>query len=231
VYPRFCIYRHFPSSSRSLRYLFSCLQSSGPNSAGRASAAAWSFREERLWNRSCYLGTLCPIRGRLAIISLEEVLEGANAWTRSRSPLAAARAFELCRVYTHALSGRFRPPICRRSGVSPRKESIPREHHPKIRVSLHNDLACHLRMNRAVVGIFSRLGECVGELFVRVPHLGLEHALSADNRMGSVIMVGPRHCPSDGYRDRLRPKTEIVDLYVHIWRGRLVARTGVRGSR
>jgi hypothetical protein len=76
-------------------------------------------------------------------------------------------------------------------------------------------------MDRAIVGILSRLGKRVGELFVRISHLGLEHAICADNRMGSVITVGPRNSRPDGYRDRLRPKAKIVDLYVRICRGRL----------
>src|ERR1017187_156722 len=47
-------------------------------------------------------------------------------------------------------------------------------------VSLHYYLAGHLRVDRAVVGIRSRLGKCVGELFIRIQHLGLEHTLCTD---------------------------------------------------
>jgi hypothetical protein len=68
--------------------------------------------------------------------------------------------------------------------------------------SLHHDLAGHFRMDRAVVGIRSCLGERVREFLVRVHHLGLG-------------------C-SDGYRDRLRPKNEIIDLHRHVCSGGLV---------
>jgi len=42
------------------------------------------------------------------------------------------------------------------------------------RVSLHHNLAGHFRVDRAVVGIRSRLVKLVGELFVRIPHLDLK---------------------------------------------------------
>ena len=80
--------------------------------------------------------------------------------------------------------------------------------------SLHHDLAGHLRVERAVVGKRSRLGKRVGKLFVRIPHLGFEHTVCADHRMGNVITVRPGNCRSDGYRERLRPKTEIVDFHL-----------------
>ena len=63
-----------------------------------------------------------------------------------------------------------------------------------IRVSLHHDLAGHLRMDGAVVGIGSRLGKRVGKLFIRIEHFGLEHTLCADRGMGNVIFVCQRDC-------------------------------------
>src|SRR4029077_15027898 len=94
--------------------------------------------------------------------------------------------------------------------------------------SLHHDLAGHLRMDRAVVGVRSRFSERVRELFVRIAHLGVEQAVCADHRMGNIITVGPGNCSSDGYRDRLRPKTEIVDFYFRVCCGGLVIRRDAR---
>ena len=64
-------------------------------------------------------------------------------------------------------------------------------------------------MDRAVVGIRSCLGKRVREFFVRVHHLGLEHAVCAHGRMRNVITVCPGNCCSDGYRDRRGPKTKL----------------------
>ena len=46
--------------------------------------------------------------------------------------------------------------------------------------SLHYYLAGHLRVDGAVVWIRSRLGKRVGELFIRIQHLGLEDTLCTD---------------------------------------------------
>src|SRR5712664_1281693 len=73
----------------------------------------------------------------------------------------------------------------------------------EVAASLHHDLASHFRVDRAVVGIRSRLGKCVGELFVRISHLGLEHAICAHHRMGNIIIIGPYNRRSDRYRDSL----------------------------
>ena len=72
--------------------------------------------------------------------------------------------------------------------------------------SLHHDLSRHLRVDRTKIGICSRLGKCVRELLVRIPHLGLEHTVCADHRVGNIITVGPDDRRSDRYRQRLRPK-------------------------
>ena len=93
---------------------------------------------------------------------------------------------------------------------------------------LHHDLAGHLRMDRAVVGIRSRLGKRVGEFLVCIPDLGLEHTVCADYRMGNVIAVGPCDCRSDRYRNCLRSKTEIVNCYLRVCRGGLVIRRDAR---
>jgi hypothetical protein len=78
---------------------------------------------------------------------------------------------------------------------------------------VHHDRAGHLRVDRAVVGIRSRLGKGVGEFFVRIAHLGPEHAVCADHGMRNVIAVGPGHRRSNRYRERLRSKTEVIDLH------------------
>jgi len=96
--------------------------------------------------------------------------------------------------------------------MPPDVKQFPSQRHRRVHVSLHHDLSGHLRMDRAVVGIRSRLGKRVGEFFIRIQHLGLEHAFRADRRMGNVIIVCPGDCGSDGYRERLRPKYEIVDF-------------------
>ena len=94
--------------------------------------------------------------------------------------------------------------------------------------SLHHDLAGHFRMDRAVVGIRSCLGKRIRELFVRVHHLGLEHAVCADHRVGNIITVGPDDRRSHSYGQRLRPKAEIVDLDFCICRRGLIIRLDTR---
>lgn len=83
-------------------------------------------------------------------------------------------------------------------------------------VLLHYYLARHLGVDCAVIRIRSRLGKGVREPFVCIEHLGLEHAFCTDRRMGNIIMVGPSNCCSNRYRDRLRPKNEIIYLYVRV---------------
>ncbi len=94
----------------------------------------------------------------------------------------------------------------------PDVKQFPSQRHRRVHASLHHDLSGHLRMDRAVVGIRSRLGKRVGEFFIRIQHLGLEYTLCTDRRMGDVITVCPGNCRSDGYRERLRPKNEVVDF-------------------
>src|SRR5215472_11486666 len=76
-------------------------------------------------------------------------------------------------------------------------------------VLLHHDFPSHLRMNRTKIRICPRLVKCVGELLVRIPHLGLEHTVRADHRVGNVISVGPDDRRSDRNRQRLRPKLKL----------------------
>jgi len=90
--------------------------------------------------------------------------------------------------------------------------------------SLHYDFASHLRVNRAVVRIRSRLGEGVGEFFVRIQHLGLEHTFGAHRRMWDVVTVGPGNRRSNRHGDRLRPENEIIDFNPRRYRRRLCVR-------
>ena len=91
---------------------------------------------------------------------------------------------------------------------------------------LHNDCAGHFRMDRAAVGIRSRLGKRLRELFVRVHHLGLKHDICAHGRMRNVITVRSGNCCSDGYRDRLRHTSN-----PHIFLRHLVISSNLDNSR
>jgi|HubBroStandDraft_6_1064221.scaffolds.fasta_scaffold22311_6 hypothetical protein len=99
---------------------------------------------------------------------------------------------------------------------------FPSQCHRRVRVSLHHDLAGHLWVYRAVVGIRSRLGKRIGEFFIRIQHLGLEHTLRADRRMRDVITVCPGNRRSNGYRECLRPKNEIINFHRRDSRGGVV---------
>jgi hypothetical protein len=94
--------------------------------------------------------------------------------------------------------------------------------------SLHHDLAGHFRMDRAIVWIGSCLGKRLRELFVPIHHLGLEHAACAHGRMRDVITICPGNCCSDGCRDCLRPKSEIIDFQRPICHVGLVSCCGAR---
>ena len=65
-------------------------------------------------------------------------------------------------------------------------------------------------MNRTKIGIRSRLGKSIGKLLVRIPHLGLEDTVCADDGVGNIITVGPDDRRADRHRQRLRPKAEVV---------------------
>jgi len=87
---------------------------------------------------------------------------------------------ELCRVCVHSGLRRFgERPFCSATNVaaSGRPSPCAPVRRPS---SLHHDLAGHLRVDRAVVGIGSCLGKCVGKLFIRIEHLGLEYTLGTD---------------------------------------------------
>jgi hypothetical protein len=58
--------------------------------------------------------------------------------------------------------------------------------------SLDHNFASHLRVQGAEVGKSSGLGKCIGELFVCIQYLGLEHTICADNRVRNIIALSPK---------------------------------------
>jgi len=68
-------------------------------------------------------------------------------------------------------------------------------------------------MNRAEVGVGTGLGKRIRKLLVGVSHLGLEHTVCADNRMGNIIPVCPSNRRSGSHRERPGRETKIIDLY------------------
>src|ERR1700687_219182 len=84
--------------------------------------------------------------------------------------------------------------------------------------SLHDDLAGHLRVNRAEVWISSRLAEGVRELLIRIEHFGFEDAVCADDRMWNIVAVGPRHGCPHGYGEGSRAEAEVIDLHLRCFR-------------
>src|SRR6266853_5406100 len=151
------------------------------------------------------------------------------AWTRSRSslvPVLTSNCAACAAIFVQSFlqnNRSVKPPT-----LAMKRQPFPWQCHLQVRVLLHHDLAGHLRMDRAVVGIGSRLGERVGERFVCIPHLGLEHSICADHRMRNVITVSPGHCGSDGYRNCRRSKTEIINLHLRVCRGGLGIRCDAR---
>src|SRR5258708_27657483 len=82
--------------------------------------------------------------------------------------------------------------------------------------SLDDDLAGHLRVNRAEIRIRSRLAEREGELLVRIEHFGLERLwiVRADHRMGHIVSIRPRHACSHWHRECRRSEAEVIDLHL-----------------
>jgi hypothetical protein len=90
----------------------------------------------------------------------------------------------------------------------------------------HHDLPRHLRMDAAVIGIRPCLGKRVGEAFVRVHHLGLEQEICTDGGMRNIVVVRPSHGSAGRYRNRLRTKAEILNLYLRVCCRARVTRRG-----
>src|SRR4029077_8480080 len=163
------------------------------------------------WESSVLCVTLWAMRRSLRSYRFTSCSKAATspfllAWTRFRSSSATVLAANCADsgvifVQVEAIEAA-------RNG-----KSFPLQCHLEAALSLHHDFPGHLGVDRAEVGIRSRLGKSVGERLVRIPHLGLEHAVCAHHRMGNIIMVYPGNCGSNGYRDSLRPKTEIIDCY------------------
>src|SRR5260370_16750259 len=80
--------------------------------------------------------------------------------------------------------------------------------------SLDDDLAGHLRVNRAEVRISSCLAEREGKLLVRIEHFGLEDALWAHHCVWNVVAVGPRYRLA--HRTVQRPPAQPELAFLHL---------------
>src|SRR4029077_3269259 len=146
------------------------------------------------------------------------------AWTRSKSssaPVLTANCAESGVIKFQSVEN---DSLVEAIEAARKAKPLPFQCRLEVAASLHHDLASHLRVDRAVIGIRPRLGKCVGERFVCIPHLGLEHAVCAHHRMRNIIMIDPCNRRSDWYRDRLGSKTEIIDFYFRVRRCGLVSR-------
>src|ERR1700675_3967950 len=77
-------------------------------------------------------------------------------------------------------------------------------------ISLHDDLAGHLRVNRAEVGVGSCFAESEGKLFVGIQHFGFEHFVRAHHRVGNIVAVGPSDGSSHRHRQVPRAKAKLL---------------------
>src|SRR5258708_6495510 len=78
--------------------------------------------------------------------------------------------------------------------------------------SLHDDLAGHLRVNRAEIRISPRFAEREGKLLVRIERFGLKHSVTADDRMWNIVAIGPRHAGSHSHREIRPAGAAFIDL-------------------
>src|ERR1700730_8132962 len=100
------------------------------------------------------------------------------AWTRSRSSLATAVTANCAKSGVISVQSALENNSLAAAIEAPRNgKRLPLPCRLEIAASLHHDLAGHLWVDRAVVRISSRLGKRVGELFIRIHHLGLEQTL------------------------------------------------------
>src|SRR5260370_8315654 len=80
--------------------------------------------------------------------------------------------------------------------------------------SLHDDLAGHLRVNRAEIRISPRFAEREGKLLVRIERFGLKHSVTADDRMWNIVAIGPRHAGSHSHRESHRAQADFIHLHL-----------------
>src|SRR5580700_7596011 len=126
---------------------------------------------------------------KIAIVSLYELLERGNIPILARLDkiqviICLCSYCDLCPLCSHNRSMRLENSSSGEAMDASRDvKPFPAQCHLRVRVSLHHDLAGHLWVNRAVVGIRSRLGKRIGEVFIRIQHLGLEYTLRADRCM------------------------------------------------
>src|ERR1700730_303860 len=196
------------------------------------SPKCWKAFKKASWTASSASSRLCvtcwAIRKSLRSYRFTSSSTAATspfllAWTRSRSSLATVLTASCALSAVILVQGALEN-ISSVEAIDAARNGKPSplQCHLETRVSLHHDLAGHLRVDRAVVGIRSRLGKRVGELFIRIHHLRLEHAVCAHRRMRNVVFICPGNCRSDGHREHLRPKNEIIDFYLRVSRRGLV---------
>src|SRR6478609_5284178 len=77
---------------------------------------------------------------------------------------------------------------------------------------LHHNLAGHLGMDRAEVGISAWLGKSVGKRIIRIERLGLETLVVANNVVWDIVLVDPADRAAHRHRQRIRRKNKIVDF-------------------
>src|SRR5437763_5638264 len=86
---------------------------------------------------------------------------------------------------------------------------------PPCKSLLDDDLGGHLRVNRAEIGIRSRLGEGKRKFLVGVEHFGLERlgVVRAGHGVRDIVAIRPSHRGSHRNGQRGRTEAEIVDLH------------------
>ena len=86
---------------------------------------------------------------------------------------------------------------------------------------LDDDFSPHLRMDRTVVLVRSRLVKLEREFVVCAEHLRFESFVGACDRVLNVVPIHPRYCRSRRYRDVLRYEAEEIDQDFNLLRSHL----------
>ena len=86
---------------------------------------------------------------------------------------------------------------------------------------LDDDFSPHLRMDRTVVLVRSRLVKLEREFVVCAEYLRFESFVGACDRMLNVVPIHPRYCRSRRHRDVLRHEAEEIDQDFDLLRSHL----------